>query len=288
MDGVRLVRSHALVGAALLGLAVLVGCSRDSGAKGAAGNAGPYAKEVSEAVPKIERAVGLTFKKPPRVERRSKDEVRNFLTQKFNESMPAAEISGIERAYRRFGLMSDTLQLRPFMLELLTEQVVGYYDPSTKVLYVVDGADPNMVGVTVTHELRACAAGPVPESRFDPESHRRQRPSGRCAGSDRGTGDVRASEGDARLEQSLRDAARWMGSHSRHDSRRAKLDAGVLVGTHDHSGDADLPVSERRRIHAPLRRDASGQSAVRLDAAVDGADTSPVRLLRDARMRLRP
>ncbi len=153
MDGVRLVRAHALVGAASLGLAVLVGCSRDGGAKGARANAGPYAKEVSEAVPKIEKAVGLTFKTPPRVERRSKDEVRNFLTQKFNESMPAAEISGIERTYRRFGLISDTLQLRPFMLELLTEQVVGYYDPSTKVLYVVDGADPTMVGVTVTHEL---------------------------------------------------------------------------------------------------------------------------------------
>ena len=89
----------------------------------------------------------------PKVERRSKDEVRNFLTKKFNESMPAAEISGIERTYRRFGLISDTLQLRPFMLELLTEQVVGYYDPATKVLYVVDGADPQMVGVTVTHEL---------------------------------------------------------------------------------------------------------------------------------------
>ena len=48
--------------------------------------------------------------------------MRNFLLQKFNESMPAAEISGIERTYRRFGLISDSLQLRPFMLELLTEE----------------------------------------------------------------------------------------------------------------------------------------------------------------------
>jgi hypothetical protein len=153
MDGVKLVRAQALLGVVSLGLAALVGCARDGGAKDKAANAGPYAKEVSEAVPKIEKAVGLTFKTPPRVERRSKDEVRNFLTKKFNESMPAAEISGIERTYRRFGLISDTLQLRPFMLALLTEQVVGYYDPSTKVLYVVDGADPTMVNVTVTHEL---------------------------------------------------------------------------------------------------------------------------------------
>ena len=81
MDGVRLVRARALVGVASLGLAVLVGCSKDGGAKGAAANAGPYAKEVSEAVPKIERAVGLRFKTPPKVETRSKTEVRQFLEQ---------------------------------------------------------------------------------------------------------------------------------------------------------------------------------------------------------------
>jgi len=154
MDRVRLVRAHALVGVISLGLAALGACSRDANAKRDLGmNAGPYAKEVGDAVPRIEKAVGLKFKTPPKVERRSKDDVRKFLTQKFNESMPAAEISGIERTYRRFGLIPDTLQLRPFMLELLTEQVVGYYDPATKVLYVVDGADPAMVSVTVAHEL---------------------------------------------------------------------------------------------------------------------------------------
>jgi hypothetical protein len=154
MDGVRLVRGCVAAATVSLGAAVLGACSREGAAsQNAAANAGPYAKQVGEAVPKIEKAIGLKFKTPPKVERRSKDEVRNFLTAKFNESMPAAEISGIERTYRRFGLISDTLQLRPFMLELLTEQVVGYYDPATKVLYVVDGADPAMVGVTVTHEL---------------------------------------------------------------------------------------------------------------------------------------
>jgi hypothetical protein len=156
MDGVRLVRARVVVALCSLGLGLLGACSRDKGVSAqtsATANAGPYATQVGEAVPRIEKAIGLKFKTPPTVERRSKDEVRSFLMQKFNESMPTAEISGIERTYRRFGLVSDTLQLRPFMLELLTEQVVGYYDPATKVLYVVDGADPTMVNVTVTHEL---------------------------------------------------------------------------------------------------------------------------------------
>ena len=155
MDGVRLVRSRTALTFIALAAGVAGACSRDGGAgKGSAGSeSGPYAKEVGEAVPRIEKAVGLTFKSPPKVERRSKDDVRNFLMAKFNESMPAAEISGIERTYRRFGLISDSLQLRPFMLELLTEQIAGYYDPATKVLYVVDGGDPTLTNVTITHEL---------------------------------------------------------------------------------------------------------------------------------------
>jgi hypothetical protein len=153
MDGMSRVTSRIALGIASLGL-LAAGCSRDGGAgSNATANAGPYAKEVGEAVPRIEKAIGLPFKTPPKVERRSKDEVRNFLTQKFNESMPAAEIAGIERTYRRFGLISDSMQLRPFMLELLTEQVVGYYDPATKVLYVVDGAEPTTLNVTISHEL---------------------------------------------------------------------------------------------------------------------------------------
>jgi hypothetical protein len=45
------------------------------------------------------------------------------------------------------------MDLRKFLLAVLDEQVVGYYDPATKVLYVVQGADEKTVGITVTHEL---------------------------------------------------------------------------------------------------------------------------------------
>jgi len=120
----------------------------------------PYAAEVAKAVPAIEKAVGLKFKTQPKVETRSKDEVRAFLEKKFDEDQPALELAGAERAYKLFGLLPDTIDLRRFMLGLLAEQVIGYYDPSTKVLYVVSGGgatkgapSPEMINVTITHEL---------------------------------------------------------------------------------------------------------------------------------------
>jgi hypothetical protein len=148
-------RNTAAATLALAFLPVLAACQADR----PVGN-GPYAKEVAAAIPAIEKSVGLKFKTPPKVESRSKDEVRAFLEKKFNEDLPALELAGAERSYKLFGLIPDTLDLRKFMLGLLTEQVAGYYDPATKVLYVVGTAGtgpgavtPEMISITITHEL---------------------------------------------------------------------------------------------------------------------------------------
>ncbi|HJP61393.1 MAG TPA: hypothetical protein VJ865_15405, partial [Gemmatimonadaceae bacterium] len=114
---------------------------------------GPYATEVREAIPMIERAVGLKFKTPPKVQTRSKEQVRDFVTRQFTDSLALHDIAGQEAAYKRLGMIPDTLKLQPFLTSLLEEQIVGYYDPHTKVLYVVNGAPKDMVGITITHEL---------------------------------------------------------------------------------------------------------------------------------------
>ncbi|HMG12548.1 MAG TPA: hypothetical protein VK571_05215, partial [Gemmatimonadaceae bacterium] len=114
---------------------------------------GPYATEVTEAIPMIEKAVGLKFKTPPKLETRSKEQVRQFVTKQFTDSVAARDLVGQEAAYKRLGMIPDTLNLRAFLTSLLEEQIVGYYDPHTKVLYVVDGAPKDMAGLTITHEL---------------------------------------------------------------------------------------------------------------------------------------
>ena len=148
-------RTFAAATLALAFLPVFAACQPDRPV-----GTGPYAKEVATAIPAIEKSVGLKFKTPPKVESRSKDEVRSFLEKKFDEDLPALELAGAERTYKLFGLIPDTLDLRKFMLGLLTEQVAGYYDPATKVLYVVGtegtgpgAVTPEMITITITHEL---------------------------------------------------------------------------------------------------------------------------------------
>jgi hypothetical protein len=134
-------------GVALAALA-LAGCARPADA-----GKGPYAREVAEAIPRIEAATGLKFKTPPKLEVRTKEQVRDYLLKKFDEASPAKELAGEESAYKLLGLIPDSMDLRAFFLRVLTEQVVGYYDPSAKTLYVVNGADEQIVGITITHEL---------------------------------------------------------------------------------------------------------------------------------------
>jgi hypothetical protein len=132
-------------------LAVLLLCAACDRGKDA--GSGPYAREIAEAMPRIEQATGLKFKTPPKVEVRTKEQVRDFLLKQFDEATPAAQLSGEEKAYKLLGLIPDTMNLRAFFVRVLTEQVVGYYDPKAKALFVVEGADEQVVGITITHEL---------------------------------------------------------------------------------------------------------------------------------------
>jgi len=114
---------------------------------------GPYADLVAHTVPNIERSVGLPFKRPPTLQTRSKEQVRQFLIATISDTASQRELRGSQTAYTLLGLLPDTLDFQKLLINLLTEQVVGFYDPKTKVLYVVEGAQRDMVTMTVTHEL---------------------------------------------------------------------------------------------------------------------------------------
>ncbi|HXE59601.1 MAG TPA: hypothetical protein VN607_02805 [Gemmatimonadaceae bacterium] len=146
MDTVKAARRF--LGAALC-IAALGACAH----KNEVTASGPYARDVAEDIPIIERGTGLTFKKPPVLEMRTKAQVRQFLEAQFTDHLTDQEVQGQSIFYKRLGLLPDTLDLKAFMLDLLTEQVAGFYDPHSKVLYVVDSAPPDEVGFVIQHEL---------------------------------------------------------------------------------------------------------------------------------------
>jgi len=101
----------------------------------------------------VERATGLTYKSTPRSAIRTRQQVRDYLIRKLDEELPPSKLQGMEAAYRLFGLLPDTLQLRSLLLDLYTEQVAGYYDPDSAMLFGVEGADPSQLRLVLAHEM---------------------------------------------------------------------------------------------------------------------------------------
>ena len=114
---------------------------------------GPYADRVAQDVPLIEKSVGVPFKHPPKLEVKSRDQVRAFVLSQLEDSTTQRELAGKEAAYKVLGLIPDTMNVRKLFVDLLTEQILGIYDPKTKVLYVMNGAPDEIVSITIYHEL---------------------------------------------------------------------------------------------------------------------------------------
>src|SRR3954470_15006306 len=127
-------------------LLLATACRRDDGGA-------PYARQLAEYTPRVEEALGRKFKKPPVLEVRTRDQVRQFLLRHLEDSIPQRELAGQTALFHALGLIPDTLDLGKLFVPLLTEQIIGYYDPRTKVLYVVEGAPKDYAGYTIMHEL---------------------------------------------------------------------------------------------------------------------------------------
>jgi hypothetical protein len=84
------------------------------------------------------------------------------------------------------------MNLRRFMLDLLTEQVAGYYDPQVKKLYIVEGGDEAVTDITISHEL----VHALQDQHFNLDSLTRARDD-----NDRLTTGQSVMEGQATLEQ---------------------------------------------------------------------------------------
>jgi hypothetical protein len=140
----------SLVGGVIVGTVLLLSCR---GEPPASSRPDALNRLVDSLRVPVERATGLEFKSPPRSALRTREQVRAYLIRKLDEELPSPKMRGLTTAYRLFGLLPDTLQLRKLLLDLYTEQVAGYYDPDSATLFGVAGADPAHLRLVVAHEL---------------------------------------------------------------------------------------------------------------------------------------
>jgi hypothetical protein len=84
---------------------------------------------------------------------RTRAQMRALLAHMLDAGNSASDLAGEEAVYRRLGIIPDTLDWHALQLDLLAEQVVGIYDPGTKLLYLESDAEEQALGIVIAHEL---------------------------------------------------------------------------------------------------------------------------------------
>jgi hypothetical protein len=115
------------------------------------------AKELFESVDKIMAFASADTGLPgvPHVKRKlvSRDEVNKYLIKNFDDDESSKRLQRSEIVLKKFGLLSQDFDLRPFLLSLLTEQIAGFYDDKTKTVNLLNWIEPDEQKPVLAHEL---------------------------------------------------------------------------------------------------------------------------------------
>ena len=140
----------------LVALAALLAAVGTVGWAKAAAPAEDLARLAREVAKEVEALRGWKFKTPVAQKFASPRDVRAYLDREVAEQCPPEKIKRLEVFLKTVGLLPAECDLKRTMLDLLQEQVGGYYDAETDALYLVDRGDPLpplIQRVMLAHEL---------------------------------------------------------------------------------------------------------------------------------------
>ena len=75
---------------------------------------------------------------PPPVVIRSKAEMRRYMQERLDQKQPVARVEAERKAMLAWRLIPADFDLRGFLLDLLNEQALAYYDPAKKLMILAD------------------------------------------------------------------------------------------------------------------------------------------------------
>ena len=95
----------------------------------------------------------LAILRPVKSGAQSRVEIERMLIKNMDEDTTPEELRASEITLKKLGMIPSEMQLRPFIISLLTEQVAGYYDPKAQQFYLADWIDLDGQKPVMAHEL---------------------------------------------------------------------------------------------------------------------------------------
>lgn len=102
---------------------------------------------------RISVILGLPLKSELKKSLRSREEIRAYLIQRIEEEKEENKWDADQKALERFGLIPRGFELESFLIDLLTEQIAGLYDPKGKEFFIADWIPLAAQQEVMAHEL---------------------------------------------------------------------------------------------------------------------------------------
>src|SRR4029450_12370947 len=84
---------------------------------------------------------------------RSRQQIRTALLTLVQDELSPAEWEAERKAMVQWGLLTPDFRLKEFVLDLLTEQAGGYYDPKQQMVFIADWLPHLIQKPVMPHEL---------------------------------------------------------------------------------------------------------------------------------------
>jgi hypothetical protein len=148
--------------AILAGLSLLPVSAQDHSAPAPAPHATPLAPPqlktdflaaADEVLAQMSEILHLPATSPLKKSLRSRDEIRGYVLKEFDEDRNEQKRQADELLLKKLGLLPEDFALQSALLDILTEQIAGLYDPKSREFYIADWIPPADQGVVMAHEL---------------------------------------------------------------------------------------------------------------------------------------
>jgi hypothetical protein len=125
---------------------------------GAAGQSAPQANQAflaaaDQVLSQMSQILDLPIKQPLKKSLRSRDQIRAYLVHEEQNDKDKAQRYADDKSLEAFGLIPKNFPLDSFMIDLLTDQVAGMYDPKAKEFYIADWIPIDDQREVMAHEM---------------------------------------------------------------------------------------------------------------------------------------
>lgn len=141
------------VAALLLAAAGATACGRESSGQEGGRRDPELERRVEELLSQVADIANLSVERMPAVRRASAETLESYTLERLDAEYPGDTLTNLTRAYQAFGLLPDTVDLRQLLVDVLLEQVVGFYDPSRKTLFLREEVPELLETTVLVHEL---------------------------------------------------------------------------------------------------------------------------------------